>query len=94
MLTMAGFFTRAAAFISSGTMAVAYFWKHQAEGLLPIQNGGEIPVLYCFGFVLLVITGGGALAIDNLIRKQRPVDAVSPAPVHTVTGAPEGAKVS
>ncbi|CAA0106109.1 Uncharacterised protein [Mycolicibacterium vanbaalenii] len=66
LLVMAGLFTRAAAFVASGTMAVAYFWQHQADGLLPIQNGGESAVLYCFAFLLLTLTGGGLWALDNL----------------------------
>lgn len=68
-LIMSGLFTRAAAFLASGTMAVAYFWRHQADGLLPIQNDGESAVLYCFGFLLLLFTGGGAWALDNLFGR-------------------------
>jgi putative oxidoreductase len=63
-----GLFTRIAAFIASGTMAVAYFWQHQPLGLLPITNGGESAVLYCFGFLVLVFTGAGAYALDNRAR--------------------------
>jgi putative oxidoreductase len=65
MLIMLGLSTRIAAFIASGTMAVAYFWQHQPLGLLPITNGGESAVLYCFGFLVLVFTGAGAYALDN-----------------------------
>lgn len=63
VLVMVGLFTRIAAFIGSGQMAYAYFTEHQPEGLLPIQNGGELAALYCFAFLLLVFTGGGALAL-------------------------------
>jgi putative oxidoreductase len=68
MLIMLGLSTRIAAFIASGTMAVAYFWQHQPLGLLPITNGGESAVLYCFGFLVLVFTGAGAYALDNRAR--------------------------
>lgn len=71
VLVMIGLFTRAAAFLASGTMAVAYFWRHQAEALLPIQNGGESAALYCFAFLLLLFIGGGAWALDDL-RPRRP----------------------
>lgn len=47
-----GLFTRPAAFVASGMMAVAYFC-------------GETAVLYCFAFALLVFTGPGALAISR-----------------------------
>ncbi|MBB2993041.1 putative oxidoreductase [Mycolicibacterium iranicum] len=66
LLVMSGLFTRAAAFLASGTMAVAYFWKHQPDGLFPIQNDGDSAALYCFAFLLLVFTGGGAFALDTL----------------------------
>lgn len=70
LLVMSGLFTRAAAFIASGTMAVAYFWRHQPDGLLPIQNGGESAALYCFAFLLLALAGGGAWALDDLLGRR------------------------
>ncbi|HPY22996.1 MAG TPA: DoxX family protein [Mycobacterium sp.] len=63
VLVMVGLFSRIAAFIGSGTMAFAYFTAHQPDGLLPIQNGGELAAVYCFAFLLLVFAGSGALAI-------------------------------
>ena len=71
VLIMAGLFTRIAAFISSGMMAVAYFWKHQPDALHPLENGGESAVLFCFGFFLLVFTGGGAYALDSVVGRRR-----------------------
>src|ERR1700755_1705444 len=47
-LVALGAFTRIAAFIASGEMAFAYFLQHSPQGFLPIQNGGEAAVLYCF----------------------------------------------
>jgi putative oxidoreductase len=64
-LVALGLFTRAAAFVASGMMAVAYFWIHFADGFWPTVNGGETAVLYCFAFLLLVFTGPGALAISR-----------------------------
>lgn len=63
VLVMVGLFSRIAAFIGSGTMAFAYFTAHQPDGLLPIQNGGELAAVYCFAFLLLVFAGSGALAV-------------------------------
>src|SRR5438046_10104963 len=40
-----GLFTRIAAFISSGTMAVADFLAHTAKDFFPIANGGERDVV-------------------------------------------------
>ena len=61
-----GLFTRIAAFFASGEMAFAYFSQHVEKSFWPIANGGELAVALCFGFLLLVFTGGGALAVDAL----------------------------
>jgi putative oxidoreductase len=66
LLIMTGLVTRLAAFVASGEMAFAYFSQHQPHGLWPIENGGELAVLMCFGFFLLVFTGGGAWALDAM----------------------------
>ena len=68
VLVLIGLFTRIAAFLGSGAMAFAYFTEHQPDGLLPIQNGGELAVVYCFALLLLVFAGGGALALDRRPR--------------------------
>jgi putative oxidoreductase len=64
LLITVGLFTRIAALIASGHMAVAFFWKNLPNGVWPIQNGGELAVLFCFGFLLLATTGGGLYAVD------------------------------
>jgi putative oxidoreductase len=63
-----GLFTSPVAFIASGQMAVAYFTRHAPRGFWPIQNGGELAVLYCFLFLYFVTTGSGKLSVDS-IRK-------------------------
>ncbi|MGO9511196.1 MAG: DoxX family protein [Mycobacterium sp.] len=77
LLIAAGLFTRAAAFIASGHMAVAYFWIHQPIALWPVGeppggNGGTEAILFCFGFFLLVFTGPGVYSIDARRRSIRP----------------------
>ena len=57
-----GFFTSVAAFIASGEMAAAYFQAHAPRGAAPIQNGGELAVLYCFLFLYLAARGNGVLS--------------------------------
>jgi putative oxidoreductase len=64
VLITLGLFTRTAAFIASGTMAFAYFTAHLPDGPIPLRDGGETAVLYCFAFFLLIFTGGGAYALD------------------------------
>ena len=71
VLIALGLFTRPAAFISSGLMAVAYFWGHARGGFLPKVNGGELAVFYCWVFLYIAAQGPGAFAIDNLLRKRK-----------------------
>lgn len=70
LLLLAGLVTRLAAFVASGVMAFAYFTQHQPESWWPIVNNGEPAVLLCFGFFLLVFTGGGAWALDAMRAKR------------------------
>ena len=49
--------------LGSGAMAFAYFTEHQPHGFWPIQNGGELAVLYCFSLLLIAFAGTGAFAL-------------------------------
>jgi putative oxidoreductase len=70
ILLILGLFTVPVAFILSGEMAVAYFMAHFPRGWLPIQNGGELAVLYCFVFLYLFTAGPGPTSLDHWIRKK------------------------
>lgn len=66
-----GLFTRHAAFLCSGTMAVAYtqfHWKLAFAGSqwLPIVNKGELAVVYCFVFLYIWTQGSGIASLDRL----------------------------
>jgi putative oxidoreductase len=63
-LVMLGLFTRWAAFIASGEMAVAYWLAHGPHALLPIQNQGELAVVYCFAFLFIAAHGPGRWSLD------------------------------
>lgn len=69
LLVTLGLFTRPAAFIASGTMAVAYFLVHFPQNFWPLNNGGETPVLYCFVFLYFVFAGAGPLSLDAKMGK-------------------------
>lgn len=69
MLVAVGFQTSWAAFIASGQMAVAYFRAHAFAAPLPIQNRGELAVLYCFVFLYIAAHGAGKLSLDAMFRK-------------------------
>ena len=59
LLIALGILTSFAAFIASGQMAFAYFMQHFPRGFWPIQNGGELAVLYCFLFLYIAANGVG-----------------------------------
>jgi putative oxidoreductase len=71
-LMLIGLITRAAAFVASGEMAVAYLWVHQFHGIeigqpvgpTPVQNGGVAAVLLCFGFLYIASRGAGIWSVD------------------------------
>lgn len=65
VLIVIGLFTRIAAFVACGEMAVAYFTVHLPHGFWPIANQGELAVMYCFAFFLLIFMGPGAYALDT-----------------------------
>jgi putative oxidoreductase len=69
LLLMLGLFTRVAAFLASGEMAVAYFMAHFPRGFWPIQNNGELAVLYCFVFLYIAARGPMICALDLTIWK-------------------------
>jgi putative oxidoreductase len=73
LLFLIGLFTRPVAFILAGLMAVAYFMAHAPGGFWPLQNKGELAVIYCFVFLFFAVAGGGAWAVDRLIGRRRAV---------------------
>ena len=65
LLVLIGFQTRWAAFLCSGLMAAAYWMAHGTKAILPIQNGGEPAMLYCFVFLFLAARGSGIWSVDG-----------------------------
>jgi putative oxidoreductase len=70
-LVAIGLWTRFAAFIASGQMAVAYFMAHASGGFWPIVNKGELAVLYCFIFLYIASRGSGKLSVEALMKKPK-----------------------
>ena len=62
---MIGLFTRPAAFICSGTMAVAYWMVHGSKGFWPLLNGGELAALFCFAFLFIACRGTGSWGVGK-----------------------------
>nr|WP_294849972.1 DoxX family protein [uncultured Sphingomonas sp.] len=65
LLILLGLFTRPAAFIASGQMAVAYWMFHAPKDLYPSNNGGDAAILFCFIFLLFAAVGPGAWSVDG-----------------------------
>lgn len=68
-LLIVGFQTRAAAFLSAGTMAFAYWLAHAPRDFFPVNNGGDAAILYCFVFLYLVFAGPGPWSLDAIRAK-------------------------
>ena len=65
LLILVGLFTRPAAFVLCGFMAVAYFMAHAPQSFFPINNRGDAAILFSFVFLYLTVAGPGAFALDN-----------------------------
>ncbi|GGZ98781.1 hypothetical protein GCM10010371_67980 [Streptomyces subrutilus] len=67
-LTGGALLIRPAAPLCSGVMAYAYFTEHQPDRLLPMQNDGELAVLYCWTFLALAVAAPTALSLRGARR--------------------------
>lgn len=65
VLIMVGFYSRYAAFIASGTMAVGYWMVHGLNHPFPLVNGGEITAFYSFAFLYMATKGPGIWALND-----------------------------
>lgn len=66
-----GLLSRPVAFILAGDMAVAFFIAHFPRGWLPILNGGDLAVLFCFSFLYLWVAGPGPWSVDALLHSRK-----------------------
>ena len=73
LLVTIGLFTRLAALLASGEMAVAYWTQHFPHNPWPIANQGEASILFCFVFLYLVAAGPGAWSIDGARTRNAPI---------------------
>src|ERR1700730_12226352 len=71
-LVTVGLFTRISAFVLSGEMAFAYFMAHAPQGFIPIDNGGDLAVLFCFVFIYLAFAGPGPWSVDAMMKWDMP----------------------
>ena len=69
-LLLVGLFSRCAAFILCGEMAFAYFISHFPRGFIPLLNGGNLAIMFCFSCLYFVCAGGGPWSLDAMMRKK------------------------
>jgi putative oxidoreductase len=69
-LLLVGLFSRWAAFVLCGEMAFAYFISHFPRGFIPLLNGGNLAIMFCFSCLFLACAGGGPLSLDAMLRKK------------------------
>lgn len=80
LLLLVGLFTRPVAFVLAGEMAVAYFKVHFPRGLFPVNNMGEIAVVFCFIYLYLMFAGAGPWSLDAAIASARRTHDHAPEP--------------
>lgn len=76
-----GVLTSYAAFIASGEMAMAYFTAHAPRSFWPLENKGELAVLYCFLFLYMAARGSGIWSLERRLHSARPASREQ-APYH------------
>ncbi len=65
-LIILGLFSRIAAFICSGEMAVGYWLVHFTKGgFFPAVNNGDAAILFCFVFLYLAASGPGPWSLNQ-----------------------------
>jgi putative oxidoreductase len=65
-LFIIGLFTRPVAFVLSGLMAFAYFIGHASKGPIPLANGGELAIVWCFTMLYYAAAGPGPWSVDAM----------------------------
>jgi putative oxidoreductase len=71
LLIMIGLWTHWVAFICSGEMAFAYWSVHGTHAVLPVMNGGELAIIYCFLFLFIASKGSGEFSLNHFLEKRR-----------------------
>jgi putative oxidoreductase len=68
-LLILGLCSRIVAFVLCGEMAFAYFISHFPRGFIPLLNGGELAIMFCFSCLYIACAGGGPYGVDGMRNK-------------------------
>ena len=77
ILIIVGLATRPVAAIMFVEMLAAYWIAHMPQGGFPIQNGGEVPLLFALVWLFLVGNGAGPWSADRVLARRGTVTTVS-----------------
>ena len=69
-LLILGLGSRLVAFVLCGEMAFAYFIEHFPRNFIPLLNGGENAIMFCFACLYFVCAGGGPYSLDAMMGKK------------------------
>jgi putative oxidoreductase len=70
-LLVLGLLTRPAAFVLLGEMLYAFITVHAPQGGAPVQNGGELALLYAAVFAFFAFNGAGPVSLDAAASARR-----------------------
>jgi putative oxidoreductase len=68
-LIMIGLATVPVALVAAAEMMAAYYLAHYPRARWPIENGGELAVLFCFVFLFIATRGPGPISVDRLLKR-------------------------
>ena len=71
LLILVGFLTRPVAALMFVEMLAAYWIAHMPQGGFPIQNGGEVALLFGLVWLFLVGNGAGPFSVDRALAVRR-----------------------
>jgi putative oxidoreductase len=75
ILVVVGLWTRPVSVVLTLEMLVAFFMAHAPRGGWPVQNRGELPLLFALIFLFLAGRGAGPVSVDAALVRRRGADA-------------------
>lgn len=88
LLIVLGLLTQPVAVILTLEMLIAFFMAHQPQGGFPIENSGELPLLYALIFAFLATLGAGPASLDRRLRNRETADTTDTGTVGTTAQPP------
>ncbi|MBW3552780.1 MAG: DoxX family protein [Gemmatimonadetes bacterium] len=71
LMIVVGLLTRPVAVLLAIEMLAAFLIAHLPQGGVPMQNGGELPLLYALVWAYLAAAGPGPASVDQALDRRR-----------------------